>query len=86
VLLDGDGSNSSIGLHGLAFEADGFGDPNTLYLTSQLNDENDGLLAAITAGFLSAISIRSDVAADTSVTIKATVVSGPTNQALPSEP
>jgi len=50
-LSDGDGKElTQIGLHGLAFRADGFGDANTLYFTSQVSSKRDGLFGAITTG------------------------------------
>jgi uncharacterized protein (TIGR03118 family) len=51
VLADGNGSDiTQAGLHGTAFRADGFGDPNTLYFTSQVNNKNDGLIGASWGG------------------------------------
>ena len=53
-LSDGDGKElTQIGLHGLAFRADGFGDANTLYFTSQVSSKRDGLFGAITTGLVS---------------------------------
>ena len=52
-LKDGDGhAIVETGLHGLAFRSDGFGDPDTLYFTSQINNEDDGLFGAITTGLV----------------------------------
>jgi uncharacterized protein (TIGR03118 family) len=46
-LLDGNGvAIAAIGLNALAFRADGFGDPNTLYFTSQVNSAENGILGA----------------------------------------
>jgi hypothetical protein len=80
-LLDGDGfALAEVGLHGLVSRADGFGDPNTLYFTSQLHDENDGLFGAITSGLVSVIRASApDASVDTGVTITATVAAGPGN-------
>jgi len=51
-LLDGNGfALAEVGLHGLVFRDDGFGDPNTLYFTSRFNNEDDGLFGAMTTGF-----------------------------------
>jgi uncharacterized protein (TIGR03118 family) len=84
-LLDGDGFPiADLALHGLAFRADGFGDPNTLYFTSQLTNENDGLFGAITTGLVSATRVSApDTPADTSVTITATVAAGLGNAGSP---
>ena len=52
-LKDGEGHVIiETGLHGLAFRSDGFGDPDTLYFTSQISNEDDGLFGAITTGFV----------------------------------
>ncbi len=85
-LIDGDGFPiSEVGLHGLAFRADGFGDRNTLYFTSQFNDENDGLFGAITTGLVSVTRVSApDPTANTSVTITADVATGPGNTGAPS--
>jgi uncharacterized protein (TIGR03118 family) len=53
-LKDGDGFDlAEVGLHALAFRADAFGDPNTLYFTSGFSGEEDGLFGAITIGLVS---------------------------------
>jgi uncharacterized protein (TIGR03118 family) len=85
VLVDGDGSEMTlIGLHGLAFRADGAGDANTLYFTSQLNSENDGLFGAIAPGLVSVTRVSApDAAVDATVTITATVAAGPHNPGDP---
>jgi hypothetical protein len=45
-LKDGDGhAIVEIGLHGLAFRSHGFGDPDTLYFTSEFQNPNDGYSA-----------------------------------------
>jgi hypothetical protein len=84
-LLDGDGSPiTKIGLHGLAFRADGFGDPNALYFTSQLSSENDGLFGDVTMGLADTTRITApDATAGASVTIAASVVAGPGNPGTP---
>ncbi len=84
-LLDGDGfALAEVGLHGLVFRADGFGDRNTLYFTSQFNNENDGLFGAITSGLVSVTRVSApDPTANTSVTITATVAAGPGNPGAP---
>jgi len=38
------------GLHALAFRSDGFGNPNSLYLTAGINNAQDGLFSTITSG------------------------------------
>jgi uncharacterized protein (TIGR03118 family) len=84
-LFDGDGlAIVEVGLHGLAFRADGLGDPNTLYFTSQLNSENDGLFGAITTGLISLSRLSAPATlAGTSVTITANVAPGPGNPGTP---
>jgi uncharacterized protein (TIGR03118 family) len=84
-LIDGDGNDIvEVGLHALAFRADGFGDPNTLYFTSQLTNEGDGLFGAITTGLVSAIRVSAqDTPTDTSFTITATVAPGRGNAGTP---
>ena len=86
VLVNGDGSKiAEVGLHGLVFRADGFGDSNTLYFTSQLNNENDGLFGAITTGLVSVIRASApDPIDSTSITIAANVAAGPGNPGAPS--
>ncbi len=85
VLVDGDGTNiAEVGLHGLVFRPDGFGDPNTLYFASQINNENDGLLGGITAGLVSTIRISvPNTAVSTNATITANVAPGPGNTGSP---
>jgi uncharacterized protein (TIGR03118 family) len=85
ALRDGDGSPiTEVGLHGLTFRADGFGDPNTLYFTAQINNENDGLFGAITTGLVSATRVSApNTPADTNVRITATVAAGPGNLGTP---
>ncbi len=85
VLLDGDGfALAEVGLHGLVFRADGFGDRNTLYFASQFNNENDGLFGAITTGLVSTIRVSApDPTANTSITITANVAAGPGNSGAP---
>jgi uncharacterized protein (TIGR03118 family) len=84
-LLDGNGfALAEVGLHGLVFRADGFGDQNKLYFTSQFNNESDGLFGAITTGLVSLTSVAApDPTADTSVTITANVTAGPGNAGSP---
>lgn len=85
ALLDGDGhALAEVGLHGLVFRADGFGDRNTLYFASQFNNENDGLFGAITTGLVSMTRVfAADPTANTSVTITANVAAGPGNPGTP---
>lgn len=85
-LLDGDGfALAEVGLHALAFRADGFGDQDTLYFTSQFSDESNGLFGAITAGLVSIIRISApDATVDTSIAIRADVAAGPGNPGAPS--
>ena len=85
VLLDGDGFPfAETGLHGLAFRADGFGNPDTLYFTSQLTNEGDGLFGRFTAGLVSAIRVTVPNAnINVSATITANVAAGPGNAGSP---
>ncbi len=84
-LLNGDGNPfTEVGLHALAFRADGFGDANSLYFTSQFSGEGDGLFGAITTGLLSAIRITTPApTADASVVITVEVSAGPGNPGIP---
>jgi uncharacterized protein (TIGR03118 family) len=84
-LLDGDSLPiAEVGLHGLTFRADGFGDPNTLYFTSQFDNQNDGLFGAITTGLVSATRVSApDAPTDTDFTITAAVAAGPGNPGTP---
>jgi uncharacterized protein (TIGR03118 family) len=84
-LIDGDGNGiAEVGLHALAFRADRFGDPNTLYFTSELTNEQDGLFGAITTGLVSTTRVSApDSPANTSVRITATVAAGPGNVGAP---
>lgn len=85
-LLDGDGfALAEVGLHGLAFRADGLGDQDTLYFTSQFSDESKGLFGAITAGLASTIRVSApDTTVNASITIRADVAAGPGNPGVPS--
>src|SRR6266478_4321945 len=85
-LKDGDGHVvANIGLHGLAFRSDGFGNPDTLYFTSQFNNEDDGLFGAITTGLVSLTRVSaSDTPSNTSATITATVAAALDNPGTPS--
>jgi uncharacterized protein (TIGR03118 family) len=84
-LLDGDGfALAEVGLHGLVFRTDGFGDRDTLYFTSQFTGGQDGLFGAITTGLVSVTKVSaSNPSIDTSVTITATVAAGPGNSGTP---
>ena len=85
ALLDGDGFPiAEAGLHALAFRTDGFGDPNTLYFTSQLNNENDGLFAELATGLVSVIRMAvPDAPVNINVTFAATVAAGPGSTGVP---
>jgi len=85
-LKDGDGhAIARIGLHGLAFRSDGFGDPDTLYFTSQFQNAQDGLFGAITTGLVSLTRVSApDTPTDTSATITATVAAALDNPGTPS--
>jgi uncharacterized protein (TIGR03118 family) len=84
-LLNGDGlALAEVGLHALVFRADRFGDQNTLYFTSQLTNESDGLFAAITPGLVSVTRVSApNVTADATVTITVNVAAGPANPGTP---
>ncbi|HXH68046.1 MAG TPA: TIGR03118 family protein [Candidatus Limnocylindrales bacterium] len=85
VLQDGDGFEiTDAGLHGLTFRGDGFGDPNTLYFTSQVNKETQGMFGAISVGLVSAVRITVPNAnINVSATITANVAAGPGNAGSP---
>jgi uncharacterized protein (TIGR03118 family) len=85
VLVDGNGTDlAEVGLHGLAFRADGFGDPNTLYFTSQLNSADNGVFGAITPGLVSTIRISAPNAiVNSNPTLTAEVAAGPGNTGSP---
>ena len=58
TLTDGDGNDLvEIGLHGLTFRPDGFGDPNALYFTSQVTNDQSGQFGSITTGLRSSTKI-----------------------------
>jgi hypothetical protein len=84
-LLDGDSfALVEAGLHGLVFRADGFGNGNRLYFTSQFSNENDGLFGAITSGLVSIVRVSApDPTVDTTVTITANVAASPGNPGTP---
>lgn len=84
-LIDGDGNDIvEVGLHALTFRADGFGPPDTLYFTSDFNTEQNGLFGAITTGLVSTTRLSApNTAANTSVTITATIAAGPSNSGIP---
>ena len=84
-LSDGDGKKvTKTGLHGLAFRADGFGDANTLYFTSQLSSERDGLFGAITTGLVSTTSVSVPATpTEAPVTITVEVSAGAGNSGTP---
>src|SRR5882724_7170740 len=80
-LTDGDGKDiTEVGLHGLAFRADGFADPSTLFFTSEFSDERDGLFGAITTGMVSVLGVSApEPNVDENITISANVAAGPGN-------
>jgi uncharacterized protein (TIGR03118 family) len=85
VLQDGDGFEiTNAGLHGLAFRSDGFGDPNTLYFTSQVNKVTQGLFGAITPGLVSTIRLTvPNPIINVNATLTANVAAGPGNAGSP---
>src|SRR6266702_2355783 len=85
VLLHGDGAEiTDAGLHGLTFRGDGFGDPNTLYFTSQVNKVTQGLFGAITPGLVSTIRVSAPNGnINVNVTLTASVAAGPGNAGSP---
>ena len=85
VLLDGDGFEiTDAGLHGLTFRSDGFGDPNTLYFTSQINKVTQGLFGAISVGLVSTVRIAVPNAnINVNATITTNVSAGPGNSGSP---
>ena len=80
-LTDGDGKDiTDVGLHGLAFRADGFADPDTLFFTSEFSSERDGLFGAITTGLVSVTRVSApEPNVDESITITANIAPGPGN-------
>lgn len=84
-IKNGDGNvvvNS--GLHALIFRSDGFGDPNTLYFTAGINNGQDGLFGAITAGLVSTARVSVPTTPiDTPAPITVTVSAGPGNTGTP---
>lgn len=84
-LLDGDGfAIAEAGLHALTFRADGFGNQDTLYFTSQLSSQQDGLFGMLTTGLVSAIRVGApDTPANVSITITANVAAGAGNRGTP---
>jgi len=85
VLLDGDGFEiTDAGLHGLTFRSDGFGGPNTLYFTSQINKVTQGLFGAISVGLVSTVRIAVPNAnINVNATITTNVSAGPGNSGSP---
>jgi len=84
-LTDGNANGIvEVGLHALAFRADGFGDRDTLYFTSQFNSGQDGLFGAITTGLVSVTRVSApDPTVGATVTIAANVAAGPGNTGNP---
>ena len=84
-LTDGNANDIvEVGLHALAFRADGFGDRDTLYFTSQFNSGQDGLFGAITTGLVSVTRVSApDPTVGATVTIAANVAAGPGNTGNP---
>jgi hypothetical protein len=80
-LTDGNGKDiTDVGLHGLAFRADGFADPNALFFASEFSSERDGLFGAITSGLVSVTRVSApDPNVDESITITANIAPGPGN-------
>jgi uncharacterized protein (TIGR03118 family) len=84
-IKDGDGNaivNSS--LHGLIFGSDQIGDPNTLYFTAGIDNEQDGLFGAITTGLVSTTRVSVPPTQNgTPSTITVTVSAGPGSTVTP---
>lgn len=80
-LTDGDGKDIiDVGLHGLAFRADGFADPNALFFASEFSSERDGLFGAITTGLVSVTRVSApEPNVDESITMTANIAPGPGN-------
>jgi uncharacterized protein (TIGR03118 family) len=85
-LRDGDGTAIlEDGLHALAFRADGFGNPNTLYFTAGVNNGQDGLFGAITTGLVTTTRASAPTTpTDSSARITAMVMAAPGNSGNPS--
>jgi len=80
-LTDGDGKDiTDVDLHGLAFRADGFADPNALFFASEFSSERDGLFGAITTGLVSVTTVSApEPNVDENITITANIAPGPGN-------
>jgi uncharacterized protein (TIGR03118 family) len=87
-LKDGDDHDiSEVGLHALIFRADGFGDPNTLYFTSELSNERDGLFGAISTGMVTTTKVSvPSTPTGAVVTIEVAVSAGPLDRGTPTGP
>ena len=85
-LTDGNGQVIVMdGLHALAFRADGFGDPNSLYFTAGINNGQDGLFGAITTGLVTTTRASAPTTpTDGSARITAIVMAAPGNSGNPS--
>jgi uncharacterized protein (TIGR03118 family) len=86
-IKDGDGNLiANPGIRGLAFRADGVGDPNTLYFAAGSVDGASGLFGGITAGLASSMQVSvspSPVTSGSRVRITITVSAGPSNTGSP---
>jgi len=84
-LKDGDGNLLvNVGLHGLRVGLAGVGDPNTLYFTAGIGNEQDGLFGAITTGLVSTTQVSVPaVPTGNLVPITVTVSAGPGNAGSP---
>jgi len=85
ALGDGDGFDLVLpGIHDLTFRTDNFGDPNTLYFTSDLTNEADGLFGAFTTGLVSTTRVTApNTQENANITITANVTAGPGNPGAP---
>ena len=84
-IKDGDGNPiANKGIHALTFRTDGFGNPNTLYFTTGINNERDGLFSAFTTGLLSSTRLTIPPATiDAPITVTVETSPGADNTGTP---
>jgi len=84
-IKDGDGNTiANKGIHGLTFRTDGFGNSNTLYFTTGINNEQDGLFSSFTTGLLSSTTLTIPPATiDTPITVTVETSPGADNTGTP---
>lgn len=85
AITDGDGNViRDLGLHALTFRTDGFGDPDTLYITAGIGGGLDGVFAALKSGLVSTTNVSAQAPAPgTTFTFMATVAPSQGNTGTP---